>query len=540
MSFLYHKKNGYFIDKMLTVMLSAGDPFLSAIINRYLINSIARRGDHCKVEDSRELGSPPQQIGKKFVELLSEEELFSIHMAFHTYLYMCARLSADLVVDVSKLTRNRDYRALVHHQIASVSGLHLNLDDATDTQQYQPFDASFINWEEIRENLKFAVLTLDHLFDRQNLLRIGTELIDETLAEVQISERYLAKARDQIKTLASERDSIKAAKDTLVTEFGRLASERDAAIANIDRVTSEWVAAATERDQLITDKSRLEGEFAQAAIAATQSASQIAGLRSEVARLSVESTRLAGELSRSDAARKAAQREIEQLVSQSSRVSAEKDRLQNEAAAATAAQAAQASLLEALRADLVRLCADRDRVAAQNERWFNAAAQWATKDVLISPLSSRARWCHSLLSLLRAGWADCWVSRSRRKESSRTRANRARDARQWELAARFFADELDRDRYAAAIWVQFGHALKEAGRILEAEAAYRSAVCLRGETLDTLLPLGHALTVQDKRAEAAQIYARALELSPPSALRTAILNQLDVWGSPIGDARPQA
>jgi cytochrome c-type biogenesis protein CcmH/NrfG len=248
---------------------------------------------------------------------------------------------------------------------------------------------------------------------------------------------------------------------------------------------------------------------------------------------------LASELSRSDAARKAAQHEIKQLVSLSSSVSAEKDRLEDEVAAAIAAHAAQKSLLAALRADLARLCADRDRVAAQNERWFNAAAQWPSNDVLISPLSSRARWSHKLFSLLRAGSADSWDSRARRKESSRTRANRARDARQWELAARFFADELDRDPYAAAIWVQFGHALKEAGRIPEAEAAYRNAVRLSGETLDTLLPLGHALTLQDKCAEAARIYSRALDLSPPFALRSAILNQLDVWGSPIGNARAQ-
>ncbi len=454
-------------------------------------------------------------MGKELAELLSEQELFSIHMAFHIYLYMWARLSADLVVDASKIARNPDYRMLVHHQIASVTGLHLNLDDATDTQQYYPFDASLINWQEIKENLTFAVLTLDHLFDRQNLLRIGTELIDETLAEAQISERYLAKARNHIKTLVSERDSIKAAKDTLVTESDRLSGERDAAIANIDRVTRESVVAATERDQLITDKNRLEGELAQAAITATQSASQIAELRSEVTRLSAESERLADELSRSETARKAAQHEIEQLLTLGSRVSAEKNRLENEAAVAIAAH------------------------AAQNERWFNAAAQWPGKDVLISPLSSRARWSYRLYSLLRAGSADCLDSRSHRKESSRTRANRARDARQWELAARFFADELDRDPYAAAIWVQFGHALKEAGRIPEAEAAYRNAVRLRGETLDTLLPLGHALTLQDKCAEAAQIYARALDLSPPFALRSAILNQLDVWGSPIGDARPQ-
>jgi tetratricopeptide (TPR) repeat protein len=437
-------------------------------------------------------------------------------MAFHTYLYMCAHLSADLVVDASKLARNRDYRVLVHHQIASVTGLHLNLDDAADTQQYHSFDASFINWEEIRENLNFAVLTLDHLFDRQNLLRIGTELIDQTLAEVQISEKYLAKARDQIKTLTSERDSIKAAKHTLVTESDRLAGQRDAAIADVDRFTREWVAAAT------------------------QSASQIAELRSEVTRLSAEYKRVTGELLRGDAARKAAQYEIGQLVRLRGRMSAEKDRLGDEVAAAIAAHAAQASLLAALRADLARLCADRDRVAAQSERWFNAAAQSPTKDVLISPLSSRARrWSHRLFSLLRAGSADRCDSRSHRKESSRTRANRARDAGQWELAARFFADELDRDPYAAAIWVQFGHALKEAGRISDAETAYRNAVSLGGEDLDTLLALGDALTLQDKRAEAAQIYARTLGLSPPFALRSAILNQLEILGSPIGIARSE-
>lgn len=414
MSFLYHKKerNSYFIEKMLTLMLSAEDPFFSAIINRYLIRSIVR-GDRCTIEGGYHLGNSPQQLGKEFAELLPERDLFSIHMAFHTYLYMCAWLSADLVVDASKLARNRDYRALVHHQIASVTGLHLNLDDATDTQQYHPFDASLMNWEEIRENLNFAVLTLDHLFDRKNLLRIGTELIDETLAEVQISEKYLAKARYQFKMLARERNSIK--------------GERDAALA--------------ERDQL--------------------------------------------------------------------------------------------------RADLARLGADRDRVAVQNERWFNSAARWPAKDILISPLFSRATWSHRLFSLLRVGSADCRDSRSHGKEASRTRANRARDARQWELAARFFADELDRDPYAPAIWVQFGHALKEAGRIPEAETAYRNAVSLGGETLDTLLALGHALTLQDKRAEAAQIYARALDLSPPFALRSAIVNQLDVWALPIGLARHQ-
>src|ERR1700747_1489268 len=129
------------------MMLGTKDPFLSAIINRYLVRSIAR-GDCSKIEGFSHLGNSPQQLGKEFAELLSERDLFSIHMAFHTYLYLCARLSADLVVDASKLTRNPDVRLFVHYQICSVTGLHLNLDDAADTQQYHPFDASFINWEE--------------------------------------------------------------------------------------------------------------------------------------------------------------------------------------------------------------------------------------------------------------------------------------------------------------------------------------------------------------------------------------------------------
>jgi Flp pilus assembly protein TadD len=83
-----------------------------------------------------------------------------------------------------------------------------------------------------------------------------------------------------------------------------------------------------------------------------------------------------------------------------------------------------------------------------------------------------------------------------------------------------------------AIWVQLGHALKAAGRVREAETAYREALELGGNTLDTLLPLGHALSMQGKRVEAAVIYTRALDLRPSCALRQAIVEQLGVLNSP--------
>ncbi len=61
--------------------------------------------------------------------------------------------------------------------------------------------------------------------------------------------------------------------------------------------------------------------------------------------------------------------------------------------------------------------------------------------------------------------------------------------------------------------VQWGHALKEAGRAAEAEAAYRSALDLQPNG-ETCLHLGHALKLQGRTSEAVDAYARALELEP--------------------------
>ena len=65
-----------------------------------------------------------------------------------------------------------------------------------------------------------------------------------------------------------------------------------------------------------------------------------------------------------------------------------------------------------------------------------------------------------------------------------TLADRARDARQWELAAQLYRKALDRNPRNPAIWVQYGHALKESGelrdpdKLAQAEIAYRRALSL--------------------------------------------------------------
>jgi tetratricopeptide (TPR) repeat protein len=94
------------------------------------------------------------------------------------------------------------------------------------------------------------------------------------------------------------------------------------------------------------------------------------------------------------------------------------------------------------------------------------------------------------------------------------RGDRARDAGEWELAARYYREALQAMPNASAIWVQYGHALKETGQIIEAEKAYRRSLALSADVADTHLQLGHALKLQGRIDEAAAAYLRSAALDP--------------------------
>src|SRR5947209_4797537 len=96
-----------------------------------------------------------------------------------------------------------------------------------------------------------------------------------------------------------------------------------------------------------------------------------------------------------------------------------------------------------------------------------------------------------------------------------SQADRARDARNWSAAARYYREALDVDRSDPAIWVQYGHALKESGNLADAESAYRASLALNSDLADTHLQLGHVLKLQGRNIEASAAYFRALVLDPP-------------------------
>ena len=108
----------------------------------------------------------------------------------------------------------------------------------------------------------------------------------------------------------------------------------------------------------------------------------------------------------------------------------------------------------------------------------------------------------------RFGW-------KRAKPSLVTLADRARDVGQWEVAAGYYQAALHRQPKKPPIWVQYGHVLKEAGRLAEAERAYRTALAYDYEVPDSHLQLGHVLKIQGKKEEARAAYLQAIALGCP-------------------------
>lgn len=118
--------------------------------------------------------------------------------------------------------------------------------------------------------------------------------------------------------------------------------------------------------------------------------------------------------------------------------------------------------------------------------------------------------------------------------SGLVRADRARDHADWRRAARYYQKALAEEPDAAAIWVQYGHALKEMGDPAAAEAAYRKSLQYDADTADTWLQLGHALKIQGRPGEAAAAYRQALALDAGLEAAACELAALDVVEAPAG------
>ena len=120
------------------------------------------------------------------------------------------------------------------------------------------------------------------------------------------------------------------------------------------------------------------------------------------------------------------------------------------------------------------------------------------------------------------------IARRSRTRALITAGNDANARRAWPEAETAYSAALALDPTRHAIWVQYGHALKEQGFLPAAETAYRRALALNDGAADTHLQLGHVLKLQGRVDPAKTAYRNAYERDPASPHARAELAALSV------------
>jgi FkbM family methyltransferase len=160
-----------------------------------------------------------------------------------------------------------------------------------------------------------------------------------------------------------------------------------------------------------------------------------------------------------------------------------------------------------LRQKNAELQASHAKQVEESLRWFEATVGGGSGVALSSGRAGGAQERHS-----KPIWRSMW--RLRHRKTAIALARQAARQKKWELAVRHYRDAVDQAPRSAALWLQYGHALKEAGKLETSERAYRHALECDNRMADTYLQLGHLLGLQNRHIEAGESYIRALRLAP--------------------------
>jgi SAM-dependent methyltransferase len=312
-----------------------------------------------------------------------------------------------------------------------------------------------------KHNANQSTTRLTDKFPDSVNIRYSSSPSIENLSEETEDQRLLRQARETIDRQKAELASLVVQRDQVAAALGLGKEEAAALRASV---------AEVERSNSLLQATLVEREVAQQTEVERHAAAE-AAQRAEVERHAAAEAAQRAEVERHAAAEAVLATQLDRVTEERQAALADRDRLTGQYGTAMAE-------MDELRSELAQLATERDRIAAQSERWFNAAVVWAASRLLRAPGLRRRQAFHRLLLRLRARPIGCWINRANHKDSLRAQANRARDAAQWELAARLYVDELHRNAYDPAIWAELGQALKEAGKISAAEIAYRRVAAL--------------------------------------------------------------
>ena len=114
---------------------------------------------------------------------LPEHDAFGMFMGLHIYLFLHAQLTADLVVNTTKMARDHVYRQEVEADLVKRTDLPLSFSDSRDEPPASDIDIEAINWAEIAVLGRAAALALDGIGEREQLIRAAEEMIESAEVE---------------------------------------------------------------------------------------------------------------------------------------------------------------------------------------------------------------------------------------------------------------------------------------------------------------------------------------------------------------------
>jgi capsular polysaccharide biosynthesis protein len=342
---------------------------------------------------------------------------------------------------------------------------------------------------------------------RENL----RELIDQFAGFREVYRPLCSRLEDIATTAAAAR-----------SEFEAALAQRDASLAETGRRNAELAAALAAKEAALAE---LEAGFAQLRDQLTSQQAAAAELSATLAEVTEDRDTARQTAAQLEEIAEVAQSAIDTLRDRLAQAEGERDVLRGVVARLEEERNDLTVERDELTVERDELTAERDHLMADGENWVDAA--------IFSEAQRVAR------SRRRRGWRlgryVLHMAPARGRGSPMYRADRARAAREWQRAARFYVDALAQlPGKHPAIWVQLGHALKEAGRPVAAEFAYRQAVALDERNAAALVPLGQILRQQGRDDEAVAVYRRALELALPGDQRAFAVSELTALAQHAG------
>jgi tetratricopeptide (TPR) repeat protein len=539
LSYLANRQRGnpYFIDRLASIIV-ADDPFIEYLHDFYLGAKPVAGGQAVTAP------APCSQNVAKLFPSLSDADLFSIFTALHLYLYLHARIAADLFVDSTRLASDNGYRQAMTCELRELTGLRLSLGDARQRVSLAVADHA-VNRDRLESHARIAVSMCGEGQDQVAALRFAEGLLEE-IYERRSSQEYFAPLRKEVSLVTTENERLRAVLDERAAALAAAEARAGGAEASLTAVQAEFAAlrgqfaqaqqqgeertaalaqAETEIAELRLRAGALDAATAAAEARAGTAEAGLAEAQSELARRGADEFALRGEIESMRRALRRAERQHDERA-------AEVEPLRVEVAAQRTALAAAQDHIRGVEARLAEARQESEArraqpAAAQTKPDHDAAIGTIKAELaaLRGEVSAAGQVGHALFTAATVAGA----APQRQKDAMRpalgglgaalqaraiANGDRARDAKDWRAAARHYKKALARNPANAPCWVQYGHALKESGRLPEAEAAYRRALAYAPDVADTYLQLGHALKLQGDENAAQAAYLRALALDP--------------------------